>query len=116
MKVIQEIIDYLYFQHHLSTDDLAVFEEMGAGRRRHRSQRAPAVPRQGRRRQQHVPPSLRMLAEDPDVEAVVVITDGAIDFPDEEMPYSVLWALTGHADNFEPGYGRVIVLPPPARD
>jgi hypothetical protein len=29
MKVIQEIIDYLYFQHHLSTDDLAVFEGMG---------------------------------------------------------------------------------------
>jgi len=29
MKVIQEIIDYLYFQHHLSTDDQAIFEEMG---------------------------------------------------------------------------------------
>jgi predicted metal-dependent peptidase len=45
-------------------------------------------------------PSLRMLADDPDVGAVVVITDGAIDFPDEEMPYSVLWALT------EPSYLR----------
>ena len=30
MKVIREIIDYLYFQHHLSTDDLGVFEEMGS--------------------------------------------------------------------------------------
>jgi hypothetical protein len=62
-------------------------------------------------------PSLRMLADGPDVGAVVVITDGAIEFPDEEMPYSVLWALTepSYADSFEPGYGRVIVLPP-ARD
>jgi hypothetical protein len=33
---------------------------------------------------------------------VVVITDGAIDFPEEEMPYSVLWALTEptYADKF----------------
>ena len=62
-------------------------------------------------------PSLRMLAEDPDVEAVVVITDDDIIFPDEEMPYNVLWALTdpSDADAFEPGYGRVIVLHP-ARD
>ena len=87
----------------------------GAGRRRHRSQRVPAVPRQGRRRKQHA-------AEPADarggpLEAVVVMTDGDIDFPDEEMPYSVLWALTEpfYADSFEPGYGRVIVLPP-ARD
>ena len=113
MKVIREIIDYLYFQHHLSTDDLAVFEETG---------QADDVidPSELQRFRvkggggSNMSPSLRMLAEDPDVEAVVVITDGDIDFPDEEMPYNVLWALTepSYADNFEPGYGRVIVLPP----
>jgi hypothetical protein len=116
MKVIQEIIDYLYFRHHLSTDDLAVFEETGQAD-------DVIVPSELRRFRikggggSNMSPSLRMLAEDPDVEAVVVITDCDIIFPEEEMPYSVLRASTepSYADSFEPGYGRVIVLPP-ARD
>jgi predicted metal-dependent peptidase len=55
--------------------------------------------------------ALNRLADDPEVEAAVVITDGEIDYPAEPMPYAVLWALTAPADDFDPPYGRVIVLP-----
>lgn len=55
-------------------------------------------------------PTMRMLAADPQVEAVIVITDGFIDYPEEAMPYQVLWALTDEPGNFLPAYGRVIVV------
>jgi predicted metal-dependent peptidase len=59
-------------------------------------------------------PAMRHLARDPEVEAVLVLTDGAIDYPHEPMPYEVLWAITeaAAARTFAPGYGKVIALAP----
>lgn len=59
-------------------------------------------------------PALRLLAEDPEVEAVVVLTDGYISYPEETMPYHVLWGVLiqgGGATNFQPPYGQVLVVP-----
>jgi hypothetical protein len=55
-------------------------------------------------------PALLHLARDPEVEAVLVLTDGDIGYPDHPMPYQVLWALTANA-SFDPGYGQILVLP-----
>jgi hypothetical protein len=57
-------------------------------------------------------PALWHLAADPEVEAVIVITDGDIAYPDEAMPYAVLWVLTAADESFEPPYGQVISLAP----
>lgn len=57
-------------------------------------------------------PALRHLAEDPRVEAVVVLTDGEIDYPPEEMPFAVLWVLPASAPGFQPNYGFVLVMQP----
>jgi len=54
-------------------------------------------------------PALLRLAEDPEVEAAVVITDGYIAYPDTEPPYRVLWIVTG-PEQFQPHYGQVIAL------
>ena len=43
-------------------------------------------------------PALVQLAEDPEVHAVLVLTDGYISFPDYPMPYDVLWALMDEHD------------------
>jgi predicted metal-dependent peptidase len=54
-------------------------------------------------------PALRHLAEDPHVEAVVVLTDGEIAYPPERMPYDVLWVLPSYGSlAFQPPYGVVI--------
>ncbi len=54
-------------------------------------------------------PALRSLAEDVRVTAALVITDGDIAFPPEEMPYDLLWVVTANAaQNFNPPYGHVI--------
>jgi predicted metal-dependent peptidase len=55
-------------------------------------------------------PEMRHLAGDPEVEAVLVITDGDISCPSETPPYVVLWALTQES-SFDPGYGQRLVLP-----
>jgi predicted metal-dependent peptidase len=56
-------------------------------------------------------PALRYLADDPHVQATVVLTDGEIDYPEEEMPYAVLWVLPPHGSpSFRPPYGAVIVM------
>jgi predicted metal-dependent peptidase len=53
--------------------------------------------------------AMRYLAEDPNVEAVVVLTDGDILYPEEEMPYEVLWVLPAHGSvPFHPPYGLVL--------
>jgi predicted metal-dependent peptidase len=57
-------------------------------------------------------PALRRLAEDPEVEAAVVLTDGWIDYPAQPMPYAVLWALTQHNPEFRPSYGSVLEMAP----
>ena len=38
-------------------------------------------------------PAMLKLAEDPDVTAVIVLTDGWIDYPKKEPPYETLWAI-----------------------
>jgi predicted metal-dependent peptidase len=54
-------------------------------------------------------PAMRSLGEDARVTAALVITDGDIAFPPEEMPYDVLWVVTANAyTSFNPPYGHVI--------
>jgi predicted metal-dependent peptidase len=54
-------------------------------------------------------PAMRMLADDARVTATLVITDGDIAFPPEEMPYDVLWVVTPRAyANFNPPYGQIV--------
>lgn len=56
-------------------------------------------------------PALRYLADDPNVKAVLVLTDGDIAYPLEPMPYDVLWVLPAHAGpSFRPAYGTVLVM------
>jgi predicted metal-dependent peptidase len=58
-------------------------------------------------------PAMHRLGDDPQVRAAVVLTDGDIAFPQQEMPYSVLWVLPGHGTpSFRPPYGRVISMQP----
>ena len=57
-------------------------------------------------------PGLLHLAEDPEVEAALLLTDGYIEYPAEPMPYRLLWALIGQANqSFHPPYGEVMHLP-----
>ena len=62
-------------------------------------------------------PGLLHLAEDPTVEAVLVLTDGYIDYPPKDsVPFEVLWCLIDSDVEetmkwFNPGYGRVIGIP-----
>jgi predicted metal-dependent peptidase len=55
-------------------------------------------------------PAMLRLAEDPDVSAAVVLTDGEIDYPEHAVPYAVLWVLPAWKDagQFAPRYGKVI--------
>lgn len=54
-------------------------------------------------------PAMDHLAHDPAVRAVMVITDGDIDYAREAPPYNVLWVLPPHGnDGFSPPYGRVL--------
>jgi predicted metal-dependent peptidase len=56
-------------------------------------------------------PAMRHLADDANVEAVVVLTDGEITYPPEAMPYNVLWVLPAVASlQFHPPYGAVITM------
>jgi predicted metal-dependent peptidase len=55
-----------------------------------------------------VSPGLRRLAEDPEVEVAMVITDGYIEYPVEPLPYHVLWALTDEHETFSPPYGQIL--------
>jgi predicted metal-dependent peptidase len=58
-------------------------------------------------------PGLHALARDPEVEAAIVITDGFVSWPEEPVPYAVLWAITGALpDSFHPAYGRILLTPP----
>jgi predicted metal-dependent peptidase len=51
------------------------------------------------------------LADDPRVNAAVVITDGDIAYPATPVPYAVLWAVPGTTTAFAPPYGRVVTMP-----
>ena len=55
--------------------------------------------------------AMEHLARDPDATAVVVITDGAIRYPQAPMPYHVLWVVYGKhrfVGRHAPPYGQVI--------
>ena len=53
-------------------------------------------------------PGFARLTDDPEVNAVIVVTDGMILYPATPMPYDVLWALVGDYHAFAPLYGRVL--------
>jgi predicted metal-dependent peptidase len=53
-------------------------------------------------------PALDALADDPEVSAVLVLTDGLISYPDAEPAYSVLWGLVDGSTDFDPRYGTVV--------
>ena len=55
-------------------------------------------------------PGMQRLAEDNEVEFVLVITDGYIEYPRTPMPYEVLWVLTELDYFFEPSYGEIIMF------
>ena len=54
-------------------------------------------------------PAINRLTEDSEVTAVIVLTDGFIEYPDEEPPYAVLWALVNDS-TLVFHYGSVINL------
>jgi hypothetical protein len=57
-------------------------------------------------------PALLRLAEDPEIEAALVLTDGYIGYPAEPVPYRLLWVLSGsYSDSFAPAYGHVLRIP-----
>ncbi len=55
-------------------------------------------------------PAMNLLARDPTVEAVVVVTDGGEEVPTVEPPYDVLWVLTEENPWFEADYGQRIII------
>ncbi len=56
-------------------------------------------------------PGLYRLADDPAVEAALVVTDGCEDYPRERMPYAVLWAVPEPVpDYFQPSYGTIVPI------
>jgi predicted metal-dependent peptidase len=59
-------------------------------------------------------PAMQRLAEDPEVERAIVITDGYIQYPRQAMPYEVLWVLTAennsYLESFDPPYGQCIQI------
>lgn len=61
-------------------------------------------------------PALLRLADDREVEAALVLTDGFISYPAETMPYRLLWVLSGSDMDhlFAPPYGHVLRIPTPS--
>lgn len=56
-------------------------------------------------------PGIIHFANDPEVQSVLVLTDGYITLPAEEPPYRVLWCLIGdYSEGFEPPYGDVVKM------
>ena len=56
-------------------------------------------------------PAMLALADDPRVTACLIVTDGDIAYPPEEMPYGVLWVLPAHGSaHFRPPYGHVVTM------
>jgi predicted metal-dependent peptidase len=61
-------------------------------------------------------PAINQLADDSEVSAILVLTDGYIEYPALEPPCAVLWAVVrspaGYDAGFAPSYGDVIFLEP----
>jgi predicted metal-dependent peptidase len=58
-------------------------------------------------------PAMDELSLDPTVEAVLVLTDGCILYPEAAPSYDVIWVLTEPNDSFQPAYGQCIVFESP---
>jgi predicted metal-dependent peptidase len=57
-------------------------------------------------------PGIMHLAEDPEVEAAILLTDGYIEIPAEPPPYRLVFGLIGQINrSFNPPYGQIIQLP-----
>ncbi len=54
-------------------------------------------------------PAMLKLAEDPEVTAVIVLTDGYIGYPEKEPPYETLWAIVDRG-NTDFKYGTAILI------
>jgi len=54
-------------------------------------------------------PALLRLMEEPDVQAVVVVTDGKVRLPADEPGFEVLWLVTDAESAFEPPYGFKLI-------
>jgi predicted metal-dependent peptidase len=60
-------------------------------------------------------PAMLRLADDPEVEAVLILTDEDVTwypYPEQPMPYQVLWVLMRPLPDWTPRYGQVIALDP----
>ncbi len=57
-------------------------------------------------------PAMDRLAKDWTVEAVIVVTDGGEEIPEEPPPYKVLWVLTDENQWFVPRYGTARLMDP----
>lgn len=55
-------------------------------------------------------PAMLKLAEEPDVEAVIVLTDGEIAYPEGPMPYETLWCIAGGYWSPQFSYGTVVCI------
>jgi predicted metal-dependent peptidase len=57
-------------------------------------------------------PAMLRLAENPEVSAAIIVTDGDIDYPQHALPYNVLWVLPAwkNPGEFTPRYGKVIAM------
>jgi predicted metal-dependent peptidase len=55
-------------------------------------------------------PAMLALADDPRVTACLIVTDGDIAYPADEMPYGVLWVVPAHSAGFRPPYGHVVTM------
>jgi predicted metal-dependent peptidase len=56
-------------------------------------------------------PAMLALADDPRVTDCLIVTDGDVAYPAEEMPYGVLWVLPAQGNaSFRPPYGHVVTM------
>jgi predicted metal-dependent peptidase len=56
-------------------------------------------------------PGINRLAEDPEIQSAMVLTDGYIYYPTLEPPYRLLWVLIGDRNrSFDPPYGEVMEM------
>ena len=56
-------------------------------------------------------PAMERLAADPLVRAAAIITDGDVQYPQEPMPYAVLWVVpAAQSASFQPRYGRLVTM------
>lgn len=57
-------------------------------------------------------PAMERLADMPDVEAAIILTDGDVAYPNNPQPYQVLWGLPFwiSLSEFRPPYGKVVIM------